>query len=89
MAITVELTRESVADGGVGGMGHDADDYFTHTWTAIVRDATGAVLKVQSWSVSYNAGDQSSVGKAPREAIVDGDRVIARFANGREETIYP
>ena len=83
----LEITKNTEANGGDGGMGHDADDYFRHTVTAQVFDArTGASIFFKQWSRDYNANDQSSSGECPDSVTFspDGGALIAKFER-REE----
>jgi hypothetical protein len=87
-SLVLEVWTDSVADGGTGGHGHDADDYFTHTLHAVVYDAvTRGRVAGKSWSESVDAGRGSSVGERPREVAWRGAQVVARFDDGREEIV--
>src|SRR4051794_35329241 len=83
----LEVQSSTDNSGGTGGMGHDADDYWTHTVTARVLDvATGRLTFHYDWRQDCNANDQSSIGRVPRTVTFSADSrsLIANFASGEE-----
>jgi hypothetical protein len=88
--LLLSISDSSANDGGIGGMGHDSDDYFQHTFSVLVYDAASKeAIFAKTWTEYYNADDGSSSGERPKEVVFSDDStsLVARFARSNPEVL--